>query len=254
MLPSIANKVEYLAIAQSTSNYIANCIKTGSIEYGLTVLTYNQTDGRGQRSNTWFTGTEKNVALSFYLNQDGIKLPKLFYLNKLCSLAIHQVVIGFAPNADVKIKWPNDVLINEKKVAGILVENVFQGNKAQHICGIGLNVNEDKFPDTLSKMATSLYKITGKKLPLNEVCEKLFFELNYYHSLMLLGNYAKIDALYHSLLLGLNQVRTFVKEGVEFNAIVLGVNKDGLLRLQNANAIEELLILEPKTVEWRLKP
>lgn len=252
-LPKIADQLIQLPSCDSTSNYIAKSVSEGLLEYGLTVLTFSQTNGRGQRGNGWHCGEEKNLALSFYLNNFGLRLPNLFYLNKICSLAVADWVKKYLPHEEVKIKWPNDVLVNEKKIAGILVESTFQGQKANYICGIGLNVNEEEFPEEIRAIATSIKKMAKTDCDLGEVTKEFLVELNYYHRLLQMGNIAKIDALYLDNLLGLGVKRTFEKNGEEFTAVINGISPQGLLQLR-AYDNTEMELLHPKEIKWKLMP
>ena len=252
-LPKIADQLIQLPSCDSTSNYIATVINDGVQEYGLTVLTFSQTNGRGQRGNGWHCGEEKNIALSFYLNSRQIKFPNLFYLNKICSLAVVDFVKNHVPKADVKIKWPNDVLVNEKKIAGILVESTFQGGNANYICGIGLNVNESHFPEELKSLATSIQELSGVDISLQNAVTEFLGEMNYYHRLLQMGNASKIDSLYLDSLLGLGVEREYVREGVKFKAIINGISPQGLLQLR-AYDNTEMELLHPKEVKWVLKP
>jgi BirA family biotin operon repressor/biotin-[acetyl-CoA-carboxylase] ligase len=252
-LPKIADQLIQLPSCDSTSNYVATAINDGVREYGLTVLTFSQTNGRGQRGNGWHCGEEKNIALSFFLNSRELKFPNLFYLNKICSLAVVDFVKHHLPKADVKIKWPNDVLVNEKKIAGILVESTFQGGNANYICGIGLNVNELDFPEELEVLATSIRAFVQEDLPLKNAFDEFMGEMNYYHRLLQMGNTSKIDAMYLESLLGLGTQREFEKDGIKFMAVVNGISPQGLLQLR-AYDNTEMELLHPKEVKWVLKP
>lgn len=251
-LPKIADQLIQLPSCDSTSNYIAKAVSDGVLEYGLTVLTFSQTNGRGQRGNNWHCGEAKNLALSFYLNSLGLRLPNLFYLNKICSLAVVDFVKKQLPDAEVKIKWPNDVLVNEQKIAGILVESTFQGSKANYVCGIGLNINEVNFPPELASLATSLKTESKNDFDLPEVVSDFLEEINYYHRLLQMGNTGKIDALYLENLLGLGVSREFEKNGEQFTGVVNGISPQGLLQLRAYNT--EMELLHPKEVKWVLKP
>lgn len=252
-IPKIADQLIQLPSCDSTSNYIAKAINDGVLEYGLTVLTFSQTNGRGQRGNDWHCGEEKNIALSFYLNSQGLKFPNLFYLNKICSLAVVDFVKKQVPDADVKIKWPNDVLVNERKIAGILVESTFQGSKANYVCGIGLNINEKEFPEALASDSISLCQLLGKEMDLETATNEFLSEINYFHRLLQMGNTSKIDSLYSEMLLGNGVEREFDKDGRRFTAWVNGISPQGLLQLR-AYDNTEMELLHPKDVKWILKP
>ena len=121
-----------------------------------------QTKGRGRRGRKWFSPPEGGLYLSF-------KLPKEFFgkrrelacLSLVCGLSVSQAVDTYTFS---KIKWPNDVYIGEKKVAGILIET----NSTDLVVGIGVNLNMDSFPPELREVATSIYLITQNRVDFYE--------------------------------------------------------------------------------------
>lgn len=115
----------------------------------LAVVTADyQTAGRGQRGNGWESATGDNLLMSMLFCPQNLKAQDQFRISKMISVAIFNVVVGLLPaGTNVKIKWPNDIYVNDKKVCGILIENsISQDGKIQHaIIGIGLNLNQREF-------------------------------------------------------------------------------------------------------------
>ena len=127
-------------------------------EYSM-VMTEFQTAGRGQAGNSWYSGKGNNILLSFLLYPHGVKAKDQFIISQIVSLAIKRVLDNYITN--VTIKWPNDIYWNDKKIAGILIENSLIGQHIDFtIVGIGLNVNEKEFPHGLPN-PISLQQITG---------------------------------------------------------------------------------------------
>ncbi len=143
---------------------------------GAVVLCDEQTEGRGRQGRKWFDSPASSILMSIIFRPTVAQLPQL---NMLASLAI---VLTIEKVAGVKsaVKWPNDVLIKGKKVAGILVENVFEGNALQaSIVGVGLNVSLDvtAHPE-IASIATSLSAELGRELGRDEVLKPLLEEMD----------------------------------------------------------------------------
>ena len=137
----------HLSEVGSTNSYLrAYLEQEGDSGETLYVTAYAQTAGRGQRGNSWEANPGQNLSLSLLLHpkqQDGITL---FDLNRVTSLALHELLTQLLPEKIVAIKWPNDLYVGEKKIAGILTENEWEGAHWKHaIIGVGLNVLQHTF-------------------------------------------------------------------------------------------------------------
>ncbi|MDR0619928.1 MAG: biotin--[acetyl-CoA-carboxylase] ligase [Bacteroidales bacterium] len=138
------------------------------------LYTFRQTAGKGMGTNSWFTGHGKNIALSLCLHPAFLKPEEQFLLNIALSSALRNALQTLICNytaantPQVSLKWPNDIYVDDKKLAGILFENKISGcnnelcSFSKSITGIGLNVNQKKFPLSLPN-PTSLYIITKRK-------------------------------------------------------------------------------------------
>ncbi|MFI5140988.1 MAG: biotin--[acetyl-CoA-carboxylase] ligase [Bacteroidia bacterium] len=129
----IGQHILELDAAESTNTYATNLIKEIQVAEGTIVFTHNQTKGRGQVGNTWQAETGKNLTFSMVLHPNFLAVEKQFYLSKITSLAVFGMLTEFLNTSlyDIKIKWPNDILVNDKKIAGILIENILRGNFLQ---------------------------------------------------------------------------------------------------------------------------
>lgn len=131
-----------------------------------------QTAGRGQTGNSWESEPHKNLLFSYLLRQPDISISQAFALNMLAACTLHQTVTHLLPKkiqSRLTIKWPNDLYFDDKKLAGILVENTLLGNTiAASVTGIGLNINQENW---LSKAPNpiSLKLITGQSYDVHEV-------------------------------------------------------------------------------------
>jgi BirA family biotin operon repressor/biotin-[acetyl-CoA-carboxylase] ligase len=144
--------------AISTNTYIKS-LTVNETPHGFVCLTDNQTAGRGQYNRAWYSEPFKNLTFSVALRPPHTdRLPLLLQAMALSvKEAIHQNC-----ELDSYIKWPNDVMFKEKKIAGILTESSFIGNELERfIIGVGINVNQEKFPINIKYYADSLINITG---------------------------------------------------------------------------------------------
>lgn len=118
-------------------------------EHGLTVAARCQTAGRGQRGNTWEAEPGKNLSFSIVLRPRHISARCQFVLSMAVAMAVADVVEQALVGTDapaVSVKWPNDIYVGDKKIAGILIENTLTGMGIDKcIVGIGLNVNQREF-------------------------------------------------------------------------------------------------------------
>lgn len=141
----------HLPSTRSTNTYLKELLeKDPSTEAYTIVSTDEQTGGRGQKGNTWESKPGQNLTISILLRPDMNAAPKArnFDLNIVASLAVRDVLAEHLTRSKVEVKWPNDILVNHKKVAGILIENEFEGSELTYsIVGIGVNINQEDFED-----------------------------------------------------------------------------------------------------------
>jgi BirA family biotin operon repressor/biotin-[acetyl-CoA-carboxylase] ligase len=152
---------------------------------------------------------------------------------------------------DIKIKWPNDILVNEKKIAGILIENIVNNSTLQcSIIGIGINVRQGEFDEKIN--ATSLQILTKKDHDLNEALKLLCSRLEKYYLMLRNGNHQSLSEAYLSRFYGLNEWRVF-ETGLNRTEklFVKGVSKKGMLALEDiAGQVREF---DMKEIKWRLR-
>lgn len=206
---------------------------------GTVLAAYEQTAGRGQRGNTWFTESGKNLTFSIVLKFPEGCLPAsgVHWLNYLISDAVASFLQeqGSVP----QVKWPNDVYVGRKKICGVLIENILQGSSvATSVIGVGVNVNQIVFPQLAN--ATSLALCTGKEMALEPALERLvaLFE----EHLPLLFDEKRRESLIesYSALLFQKGVRARYRDlltGEEFSGVIEGVEADGRLRIREGKRL-----------------
>lgn len=200
------------------------------------VWTKKQSEGRGQRGNSWFCGAEKDVAMSLVYYPQNQSVEKQFLLNVFVCNAVHAFVSKCLPNDKVEIKWPNDILVNERKICGILIENSVRGSLIDHsVIGIGLNLNSTNFPNYLER-ATSI-QMHNKSLQIDQQKAVLEIALCVERELIECDEAEALDK-YLKHLLGLNRVRRFKQNSLEFEGLIKGVEADGKLCVLSTNGTQ----------------
>ncbi len=161
-------KIKKFKTISSTHTYL----KENNSKYteNTAILAEEQTGGIGTKGRNWHTGSNKNIAMSMLFrpqknvkNLEGLTIEIAKRIQKIMEQKY---------NIKLTIKEPNDLMLNGKKICGILTESNTIGNKINYvIISIGFNVNEDKFPNELENIATSLYKETGKEFNKQKIIE-----------------------------------------------------------------------------------
>lgn len=240
----IGQTIIALDLVDSTNNYVANLVKEGTIAHGTVILADEQTNGRGQRGTIWQTSAKKNVILSTFVTFQQLPIEKQSAIHHWVAISICQVLSNYGISAN--IKWPNDILVENKKIAGVLIENAISSSGIKHaIIGIGLNVNEEEFE---SDKATSLKQILGSEVEVREVANKLIHYLNSGFSSIVNCDFLTLKTDYLDKLWGLNQTVEFVRNDEVEEGIIVGTSEFGLLEVITSNGKEEFDIKEVKFI------
>ena len=214
----------------STNSYLKKIILEKDIS-DYTIVTANfQTEGKGQLGYMWESEDSKNLLCSIYKKDLGIKVEDQFVLSMLVSLSIIRTLEKLnLPK--LYIKWPNDIMSDNKKICGILVENMVKQNSIKEsVIGIGLNVNQDTFKNLPN--ATSIKKIKGVAFNIDELLNDL---ANNIKKQFIDFNQSKIDLIfrqYEDVLYRINIPSTFKNsEGDVFTGFIKGINNLGRLKV-----------------------
>lgn len=214
----------------STNNFAANLIEQALCQNGTLVLADAQTKGKGQRDALWESESGKNILCSYIFFPDKVSVDCLEEYSWSISLALLHCLNYFG--IESKIKWPNDILVKNLKIAGILIENnISEGKVKSMIIGIGLNVNQLDFTVV---NAISMSQIKRKPFVIDEVSIILTKELNYWTSFVGKNNgLIKKDYLKH--LFGFQTLGHFETLGQEFEGTIVGVSNRGDLEIDVKN-------------------
>lgn len=221
----------------STNRYAIELLSKTNPNDGFCVFSDFQTEGRGQYGRSWESESGMNLLMSFvYKTQNKLSVQNPFVLNKLSSMAVWNVLGRYVDSERVKIKWPNDLLIDGKKIAGILIQNIFRGQEILFtVVGIGLNVNQVHFLN--SNSISSLKLELNKEIDRTEVLQDIHKELTRY-MLPDSATINQIDSEYNSKLFRLNQYCKLRKSNDEIiEGIIRSVDKHGMLNILSGNKV-----------------
>jgi BirA family biotin operon repressor/biotin-[acetyl-CoA-carboxylase] ligase len=226
----VGSFIERIHEIGSTNNYAASRLLTKRLPEGAVFVADSQVDGRGQAFNKWESEPNKNLTFSILLFPDFINISRQFEISKAISLGVTDFLSDLTDY--VSIKWPNDIYIGKKKVAGILIENSVRIDKISScIVGIGLNVNQQVFaanlpnPVSISQITHEIYNLEKS---LSDLCLKIDAR---YHQLRN-GQSLQIDEDYTGMLYQLGEWADYSDENGDFEGQILGVDQIGRLLIE----------------------
>ncbi|MCF7567220.1 biotin--[acetyl-CoA-carboxylase] ligase [Sabulilitoribacter arenilitoris] len=232
----------------STNSFLKEMICTETVtDYTIVVAEY-QTNGRGQMGTNWDSEKGKNLMFSLFkdLSIHVVEFP--FYISMAISLAILKTLKALNI-PDLHIKWPNDILSADKKICGILIENVIKNKLNSTIIGIGINVNQTEF-NNLPK-ASSLKNITGVHYNLDEILQNIIKYTKAYSECLQQGEYEAVKNEYEANLFRKNKPSTFKNtEGELFSGFIKGVTKYGKLMVTLEDEVVKKFDLKEVTLMY----
>ena len=234
----------HLPEVPSTNVYAQQLLSKSLPIEGTVISTSNQTQGRGQIGSKWESQTNKNITLSVILYPSFLLPKEQFFLNQISSLAVTDLLAKYIEN-DIKVKWPNDIYIKDRKTSGILVQNTLSSHKIQStIIGIGLNVNQESFSPDL-KRATSLSIENKGTFELPKLTEELCQTLEQRYLQLKQGKKTLLQEAYLNRLYRFGEQHLFYKpDGTAFQGIIRGIDPIGKLLIEHNGQIESFQIKE----------
>ncbi len=226
------NIIKLIAV-DSTNNYLKKLTSNSEpLPEGTVIMAEHQFAGRGQQDNVWHAEPAKNLTFSVFLKPDFIAPENGFLINIMVSLALNRALSKYL-QTNLTIKWPNDIYFGDKKIGGILIENVIMGNKLKHtIIGIGLNVNQLNFDERLTKTATSITQILQQDVDLTTLLAEICTQIEQAYLNLRQGKSVLLTEMYVSKLYQLNKKAKYSHQGEEFCGVIQGVTGHGLLKIQ----------------------
>lgn len=225
-------------ILSSTNHYAISEIKANDLEEGTVIFAHGQSEGRGQMGTVWESNYGENILLSIVLKPIDVLPLKQFILNKIIALAVFDFIKKELPNQKVSIKWPNDIYVNQQKIAGILIQNILVGPIiSASVVGIGINVNQIKFSENLN--ATSMKMVSNQDFDIINILPNLFNCVeNWYLKLQNRDNFI-IDHHYLSHLYLKGVLSKYKRQnGDTFDGVILGIDEMGKLKVEVDGVVE----------------
>lgn len=245
---SIGQSVLNFSQLGSTNDYASFLLSVGEASDGMVIMAGSQFAGKGQRGRVWYSVPGESLTFSIILKDCGFAPEKTFVIQIIVALAIRRWAAGYISDTEVMLKWPNDVMVNGKKLAGVLTETQIQGGEVSAlVIGIGINLNQSEFPAGMGN-PVSLYMIsgsfTGPEVELQSLCasvREVFAE-------WISGQEQPLFEEYSRYFYGKGQWRTFSIQGTMIEAMPEGINDQGSLVLRNRDG--SLRVLDSANVEW----
>lgn len=168
----------FISETYSTNTLLKQRVAAGEQIPDLSFIrTDYQTAGRGQAGNTWESERGKNILMSILLNKPAIPAEKQFLLSELFPLAVIEAVEAMGGPLDMEVKWPNDIYVGNRKLAGILIENSLSSGRIDYaILGIGLNVNQTEWVSDAPN-PVSLKMLTGREWDVEKLTDSIMDRL-----------------------------------------------------------------------------
>jgi BirA family biotin operon repressor/biotin-[acetyl-CoA-carboxylase] ligase len=184
-----------------------------------------QTKGRGRRGNDWFSANKQSLSVSF-LTSVNDNIEDLPPITAAAALAVKNTFENF--NLDTVIKWPNDIIVKSKKIAGILSELLLpQKNKAYLVIGCGLNLNNKRFIENINEKATSYYKEKGVEINKNIFLVELINNINYYINKYFSGEKKKIVEKWKNDMNIISKNAVLAHNGINYDVFIKDILDNG---------------------------
>lgn len=225
----LGKNVISLPECHSTNDLLMDYARLGKAQEGTLVITDFQSVGKGQRGNHWESEPGANLLFSTLLHPSYLQPKSQYYIGLCMALATVKAIEALSsPHTGLEVKWPNDLYLNDKKLAGILLESSLAGSKVDFVVlGMGLNVRQLSFSNP---KATSLLK-EGTDLKTDELLEEILLQLEIQLDALRREDYQLIREEYYQRLRWLGQEHEFESENQRLSGTITGIDDQGRLEL-----------------------
>jgi BirA family biotin operon repressor/biotin-[acetyl-CoA-carboxylase] ligase len=240
----VGQNLVILKQVDSTNNFLKNILSNSKpVPEGTVIMAEDQYAGRGQRESTWHAEPGKNLTFSVLLTPSFISATSQFNLTMAISMGVFEALEPIL-GTHLKIKWPNDIYYADKKLGGMLIENILQGSQIKNsIVGIGINVNQNNFTDKAGN-ATSVKQILQKDYDLKNILAEICNHIEGYYLHLKAGRMEFVRNMYLSRLYWLNEVKQFKSNGHVFEGTIINVKENGLLVVKQHTGEQEYNLKE----------
>ncbi len=247
----IGKIIHHFNTLPSTNTYAIEYLAKNNPSEGTVISTFNQTQGKGQFDSKWESEEGQNLTQTIILYPKFILPRQQFLLSKMVALATRDFIASLLPDTvETHIKWPNDILVEGKKIAGILIQNSLSGAKISHsIVGIGININQTDFQFIGGRKPTSLAVENGEYYHLPTLQQQLFWHLEYRYLQLKNHQWMPLHQDYLTNLYQYRKMQTFEKpDGTRFRGFIEGVTEEGYLIVNWDGHRNEFALKEVKFV------
>ena len=220
----------------TSTNTIAEGIPAKELKDKQVVLTWQQSQGRGQATNKWECTPFHNISMTVIFRPERLEASKQFAVSMVIALGCLDFLRRYVQ--EVTVKWPNDVYVGDRKISGILIEHRIAGAYIQNsLCGIGVNINQKEFLSEAPN-PVSLFQLTGKEMPLEKALQELLDCIGKRYAQV--HDYAALERDFLHCMYRSSGIHTWRDEGGMFRASITGVDEYGQLMLQDTEGRERV--------------
>jgi BirA family transcriptional regulator, biotin operon repressor / biotin---[acetyl-CoA-carboxylase] ligase len=231
----IGSKLFFSKELTSTNSYAASLLKDTVVQEGAVVYTNYQSSGRGQAGNKWESEENKNLLVSIVLYPSMVYPADQFLLSMFVSLGICDFLKRYT--SGISIKWPNDIYVNNDKIAGMLIENSITGEIIEHmIAGVGININQSEFLSDAPN-PVSLLNLTGIQYDLETCLNQLLSDLDKRYKMLLSEDLTLLRNDYTYCLYRRDQWCDYQDNKGVFKGRIRDVSDTGRLRIERAGGL-----------------
>lgn len=238
----LGKKIIFLPECHSTNDELSDLIRRSNEPEGIILYTDHQTKGKGQRGNVWLDDPGKNILMSILIKPKSLPVVNQYLLNVLVGLAVFKTFSRYMGDQKLKLKWPNDVMYDGRKIAGILIENSLRSSTIENsIVGIGINLNQETFQ---LPTAISLRNVIDAEINRLEFMECLTLDLEYFLQKLKNHDVLGLRAAYHDVLYLIDSPSTFKDHNGIFTGTIQGIDDSGKLIMLVGNEVRKYQVKE----------
>jgi BirA family biotin operon repressor/biotin-[acetyl-CoA-carboxylase] ligase len=246
IIRKLSKEIRQYQEIDSTNREMNRLLIGDDLAEGTVIQAAYQHSGRGNAGNSWQSERGMNLLFSILLKPDFLSPENAFHLSRITSLSLHEIIDNQCDG--VKIKWPNDLLAGDRKMAGILIENLISGQTINHsIIGIGINVNQTVFDPSIPA-PTSLKAEKGCHIDMNSLLTPFRNSFERWYNTLITGNESLVMESYKQKLYRLGEPAYYRSDAGEFSATIRDVRPTGELLLETRNG--DILAFGFKEVEY----